>query len=156
MLETIREYATERLEQSDEAEETRRRHAEFFLELAESANLFVEALGHGEQRHDLVIPEQANLRAAIDWAFDADPELGLRLAVSLENFWVTNNPEEGVRRFEALLARAANAPPVLRARALRACGGSAQVFARPEQAGGACTTKACVFFGRPETKQARR
>jgi predicted ATPase len=136
ILETIREYATERLEQSDEAEETRRLHAEFFLELAESANLFVEALGHGEQRHDLVIPEQANLRAAIDWTFGADPELGLRLAVSLENFWVTNNPEEGMRRFEALLRRADKAPVLLRARALRACGGSAQIFAEPEKAAG--------------------
>ena len=116
LLETIREFALERLEQSSEAEELRRRHAEFFLALALSANLQVEALGRGPQRHDLVIPEQANLRAALDWSLDAEPELGLRLAVALENFWATNDPTEGVRLLEALLARGPDARTKLRAR----------------------------------------
>ena len=134
MLETIREYAAEQLERSSDREAIARLHAEFFLELAVSANLQVEALGKAPQRHDLVIPEQANLRAAIDWAAEADPELALRLAVSLENFWVTNNPEEGIQRFEALLSRAEHPPTLLRARALRAWGGAAQTFAGGEGA----------------------
>ena len=46
MLETIREYATERLEESGEAEDLRRRHAEFFLELAKSAHLTFEWSDH--------------------------------------------------------------------------------------------------------------
>ena len=124
MLETIRESAEERLEASVEAAELRRRHAEFFLAVAKSANLQVEAIGTGPQRHGLVIPDQANLRAAIDWAAETDPELALRIAVALENFWVTNNPEEGVRRLGELLVRAENAPLLLRAQASRALGGS--------------------------------
>jgi len=137
MLETIREYAEEQLEASAEAADLRRRHAEFFLELAKSANLQVEAIGTAPQRHDLVIPEQANLRAAIDWAAEANPELALRIAVALENFWVTNNPHEGVRRLGQLLARAESAPLRLRAQATRALGGSTQIAGaagRPEVA----------------------
>jgi predicted ATPase len=77
MLESIREFATERLESSGEAERIRRRHAEFLLRLAESANLTTEALERGEgQRQELVVPEEDNLRAALDHATRTDPELG--------------------------------------------------------------------------------
>ena len=127
MLETIAEFATERLEESGEADAIRRRHADYFLELAESANLSVEALGRGPQRHDLVLPEQNNLRAALDWADHAEVELGLRLTVALENLWITHDPAEGMRRFEALLSRADEVDPILRARALRDYGGAAQM-----------------------------
>jgi len=127
MLDTIREYAEELLDRSEEREAIRRHHAEHYLHVAESANLSVEALGRGPQRHDIVIPEQHNLRSAIDWATETDIELGLRLAVALENFWVTQDPTEGVRRFEALLARAEDVEPILRARALRDYGGCADM-----------------------------
>ncbi len=123
MLETIRAFAQERLEVSGEAEDVTRRHAEFFLVVAESANLCVEALGSGPQRHDLVLPEQANLRAALSWALAADAEFGLRLAVALENYWATSAPFEGRRRTEELLTRRPDAPASLRARALRVLGG---------------------------------
>src|SRR5580765_678217 len=134
MLETIAEFATERLAESGEADAIRRRHAVYFLALAESANLSIEALGRGPQRHDLVMPEQFNLRAALDWANDADVELGLRLAVALENFWITHDPAEGMRRFEALLVRADKADPILRARALRDYGGTSQMAGDLERA----------------------
>jgi predicted ATPase len=125
MLETIREYALERLGESGKAETIGRRHAALFLTLAESANLSVEAIeARGAERIDLVRPEQANLRAALQWALEHDPELGLGLAVALEQFWVTQDPFEGIRWFEGLLARAEDAPLVLRGRALRALGGS--------------------------------
>jgi tetratricopeptide (TPR) repeat protein len=134
MLETIAEFATERLAESREADGIRRRHAHYFLALAESANLSVEALGRGPQRHDLVLPEQHNLRAALDWADDADIELGLRLALAVENLWITHDPAEGMRRFEALLSRADEVDPILRARALRDYGGTAQMAGDPERA----------------------
>jgi predicted ATPase/class 3 adenylate cyclase len=134
MLETIGEYARERLDDSGEADGLRRRHAAYFLDVAEAANLSMEAVGRGPQRHEQVVPEQHNLRAAIDWATSADPELGLRLAIALENFWVTNDPREGARRFEALLERAADVPIELRARALRDYGGSAQMSGDLERA----------------------
>jgi predicted ATPase len=127
MLETIRAFAQERLEDSGDAEDVTRRHAEFFLVVAESANLCVEALGSGPQRHDLVLPEQANLRAALDWAVLADAEFGLRLVVALENYWATSAPFEGRRRIEELLARRPDAPAELRARALRVLGGMTEI-----------------------------
>jgi predicted ATPase len=67
MLEPVRQYAQELQEQSEEAGETRRRHAEFFLELAEAAELElrgpkqVEWLGRLEK-------ENGNQRAAMSWA----------------------------------------------------------------------------------------
>jgi len=119
MLETIREYATERLDALADVEALRRRHADYFLELARSAKLSSES--RGEQRHDLVISEQANIRAAIDWAAAAgEVALALELMVALENFWTATDPFEGVRRLEVLLGRAGDVPMPLRARALRA------------------------------------
>jgi hypothetical protein len=121
MLETIQEYALERLETSGEAPKIRRRQLDFLIRLAEGANLFAEA--EEAQRQELVIPEYETARAAISWALEAgETELGLRLAVALENLWVTRDPFEGMRVFERLLAADAGAPPTLRARALRPTG----------------------------------
>jgi tetratricopeptide (TPR) repeat protein len=121
MLETIREFAVERLAESGEAEEIRQRHFDFFAALAGSANLASDA--EGPMRHDIVVPEQANVRAAITWASEhGDVEGGLRLAVSLENFWVSNYPFEGARLLQPLLNRAEGVPDKLLAHALRALG----------------------------------
>jgi len=144
MLETIREYAHERLEESGEADEVRRRHAAFFLALAESAKLSAE-MEYG-RRHDLVLPEQDNLRAAIDRAAAVgDIELALGLAVALENFWVTIDPFEGTRRFETLLDAAGEIPAVLRARALRCYGGSSEMAGLHDQAQRAYETSLALF-----------
>jgi predicted ATPase len=122
MLETIREYALERLEEAGEAAETRRRHAELFLQLAEKANLSAEG-DYGGGRYDVVLPDQDNFRTAIDWSLAAGRiELGLRVAVALESFWVSD-PFEGARRLEALLDKADDVDPILRARALRGYSG---------------------------------
>jgi tetratricopeptide (TPR) repeat protein len=59
----------------------------------------------------------------MDWATAADVQLGLRLAVALENFWITQDAREGIRRFELLLERAEGIDPLLHARALRDYGG---------------------------------
>ena len=121
MLETIREYALERL-QAAEDDDVGREHAQFFLALGESACLSAES--EGPDRPELVRPEQDNFRAAIDWAVDHDLELAFRLAISLEQFWVMHDPFEGVRRLRALLERTGRVSPVLRARALRVYGES--------------------------------
>jgi predicted ATPase len=123
MLETIREFALERLSDSGDEDELRRRHAGFFLGLAESANLSAEATDLGP-RPELVLPEQDNLRAALDWTAEVgEIELGLRLAIALEQFWAAAGPYEGARRVQAFLDRAADLPDVVRARAIRALGG---------------------------------
>ncbi|MDP9284697.1 MAG: tetratricopeptide repeat protein [Actinomycetota bacterium] len=145
MLETIRELALEKLEESDEADVIRRRHAEYLLELAQSANLSLKSLGQGPQRHELVLPEQHNLRAALDWTVESDPELGLRLAVALENFWVTQDSTEGVRRFEALLDRAGDVDLALHARAMLDYGGCADWSGDYERAGPAYARSGELF-----------
>ncbi len=133
MLETIREYAVERLDESGEVEEIRRRHADFFLGVAESAKLSVDSVGRGPQRYDLAVPEQHNLRAAIDWAVEVDAELGLRLVIAFGTFW-SMAPTEGIRRFELLLRRFEGADVLLRARALRDYGGCFDVAGDAHQA----------------------
>jgi predicted ATPase len=133
MLETVREYAAERLEGSGELDQTSRRHAGFYLALAEAANLHADA--EGPQDFDTVHVEQDNLHAAIAWALGAgEIELALGLTVALENFWVTHDPGEGMRLFGLALESGATFPPELRARALRALGGSTQVAGNPERA----------------------
>jgi tetratricopeptide (TPR) repeat protein len=134
MLEMIREYAQELfLARAAGPEVIRRRHAKFILDLAESANLSLEAVGR-PQRQELVLPEQHNLRAAIEWATDADVELGLRLAVAVENFWISHDTMEGARRFAALLERADDVDVHLRARAMRDYGGCLDMAGDNERA----------------------
>jgi non-specific serine/threonine protein kinase len=133
LLETVREYATEQLRHSGELEDTSRRNLEFFLTLAESANLYAEA--EGPQDFDTVNADQDNLRAAIAWGLrTGETEPALRLAVGLENFWVTHDPAEGIRLFEMVLDSDVALPADLRARALRALGGSNQVAGNHERA----------------------
>jgi predicted ATPase/class 3 adenylate cyclase len=117
MLETIREYASEQLEGSGEAEEFERRHAEHFLALAEAAepNLHGnpgEWLNRLDHEHD-------NLRAALDQLEAAgEGERVLRLAGALSRFWyIRGHVAEGRRRLEGAL-RAYDAPTAGRAKAL--------------------------------------
>jgi predicted ATPase len=119
ILETIREFAAEQLEASGEGERIRRRHAEYFLGVAESAHLSAETAE--DQRPELALAEQSQLRAALDWTLTADPALGLRIAAALEQFWHTNNALEGRVRVTSLLERVDD--PAARARGLRVLGG---------------------------------
>jgi non-specific serine/threonine protein kinase len=132
MLETIREFAAERLQESGDEDLVRRRHAEYFLRLTTSANL--RALDDGPQDHQLVAREQGNLRAAIDWAGSHDEiELGLRLVIAAENFWATQSPAEGHRRTAELLDRAGEEVSHLRADALRVCASATYISGRYEE-----------------------
>ena len=127
MLETIREFADERLEQAGASERARRRHADYFLELAEDAGLCVEGIeaGSGESGYRTVLPERDNLRAALDFFVSADEiESATRLAASLEQYWVTNSPAEGARILGLVCERSDELPPELRVRAIRSLAGS--------------------------------
>jgi predicted ATPase len=121
MLETIREYALEQLPQSGETEVMRRRHAEYLLSLAGLAGFAHDSTT--PERHDLMLPERDNIRAALEWAIAAVPELGIRLIVELEMFWVACSPYEGRRWLGELLERAAGVPEELRALAIKCYGG---------------------------------
>jgi predicted ATPase len=122
-LDTIRAYAVEKLEASGDAAELRDRHARYYLEIAEAAGLWDWA--PGEERHDLALDELGNFRAALGWAASGgDAEVGLRTAAALEGLWVTTDPDEGARWFEALLPVSETVSPGVRAGALLTYGGT--------------------------------
>jgi predicted ATPase/class 3 adenylate cyclase len=117
MLETIREYAMERLEGSDEMGALRRRHAEHYLALAEEAEPHLRL--YSQIWIDELEPEHDNLRAALD-LFEASGEtqLALRLVGSLTDFWFyRGHVVEARRRVERALV-ADDRPTSARARAL--------------------------------------
>ena len=87
MLNTIRQYAHEKLHEAGERRALRHRHFHFFRDLAEEA---AQKLRGPEQIRWLnhLESELGNLRAALGWALEQeDAELGLRLALFLEGFW---------------------------------------------------------------------
>jgi len=133
LLETIREFACEKLETSGREGEIKRRHAEYCLALARSANLTIEA--QGEMHHEIVIRDRDNVRGALEWARDSgEIGLGLELATVLENYWVTRDPQDGMRWLSMLLERAGDGMPgELRARALRAYASSTLMCGRLEE-----------------------
>jgi len=119
MLETIREYAAERLEESEEAEEMRDRHAQYYLALAEEAEPALLASQTPTQWLDRLESEHDNLRVALDWLEASGKcELALRLAGAASPFWhATGQLTEGRRRLESAL-RGSVAPTAIRAKAL--------------------------------------
>ena len=126
MLETIREFAAERLAESPDADTTRRRHAERMLAIARSAHLTEE--DDEPFQLAIVLADRDDMRVALDWASNADVELALELLVALENFWNVHAPEEVLSRLDQLLPRADEIPPALRAGALRLRGGALHVL----------------------------
>ncbi|HET8630933.1 MAG TPA: helix-turn-helix domain-containing protein, partial [Thermomicrobiales bacterium] len=124
MLETIREYAAERLEDSGEAEDVRARHAAYYLALAERAEPHL--WGGADQRAwlDRLAAEHDNLRAALTWSEGrGDAGLALRLVAALGEFWlIAGHAAEGRRHLERALAATPAGPTMLRARALACVG----------------------------------
>jgi predicted ATPase/class 3 adenylate cyclase len=120
MLETIREFAFERLRESDTLDEVRRRHAEYFLAGAE-ANFGQIFESLTQDQLDWFEREQDNLRSALDRLHesDAEPELEARLVIACTKFWSHRGLwSEARRRQDAALERAEGAPPPLRGRLL--------------------------------------
>jgi predicted ATPase/class 3 adenylate cyclase len=120
MLETIREYARELLEESGEAEAVRAPHADHYLALAERA--YAERFDRGLSWVRRLAAEHDNLRAALDDLQDRDPFHALQLAGALGWFWLARSHfAEGVRRLEEGLASVAEDGPRT-ARALTSLG----------------------------------
>ncbi len=118
LLETIREYGLEQLAASSEAQAVHRRHAEFFLRLAETVE--PELLGaKRETGLARLNTEIDNLRAALAWSQTAagDGEIGLRLTAALAWFaHFANHATEACTWF-ALALQCADAPTAVQARA---------------------------------------
>ena len=118
-LETIREFAVERLEESGELEQIRRRHVAFFLALAER-----ERSGFRDQSPAQLVRldfEHDNFRASLHFARElGEPRLELLLASELLDFWeVRSHLREGLERIREALDRDPEAPAEIRGRALR-------------------------------------
>jgi non-specific serine/threonine protein kinase len=126
MLEPVRQFAREKLQESGEEPEVRRRHAEHYLAFAERAE--PELLGPDQglwfQR---LRTEFANLREARAWSLEPEQEaerarLGLRLVAALWRFWNVEGFEEGKQWLRAALERDPGGLPAVRARALGGLG----------------------------------
>ena len=112
LLETIREYARERLRESGQWKEAHDRHAAHFLKLAESARAGLEGpsqvawLDRLEAEHD-------NLGAAISWLLDQDqPAPALQLgAMTWQYWWLRGHTEENARYGEVIVASGEKLPP---------------------------------------------
>ena len=117
MLETIREFAAERLEASGEADKLRRRHADHFLALAEEAEPHLR--GNPREWADRLGREHDNVRSGLDTLeASGEAERALRLAGAMAPFWyLRNHVVEGRRRLEAALL-SYEYPTAARAKAL--------------------------------------
>jgi predicted ATPase/DNA-binding SARP family transcriptional activator len=119
LLEVVREYALERLQQLGERDQRRKVHAEHYAALAEAVEDEYPASRSGADWRRLEA-EHDNFRAALDWtSAAAAPELQLRLVAALAYFWTTSDHlREGRARIDAALREADGAPAPLRAKAL--------------------------------------
>lgn len=119
MLETVREYALEKLELSGEAETFRRRHAEYYLQMVEQAEPHLRGLEQGkwlgilDQEHD-------NIRAALRWALDRhETHIAACIGRGIWYFWwIHGHQSEGRRYMEELLADNPDMPETERGWAL--------------------------------------
>jgi len=135
LLETVRQYAAERLGERGETGLLQRRHAEFFFALAVQAEphlitaarpAWVGRLGH----------ELDNLRQALAWSRDGDEELHVRLVGLLHWFWYSTGHWPEARQWlrSALTVPAGERPTRDRAALLFSAGAIASLQARPQSA----------------------
>lgn len=121
MLFVIREYALERLRQSDEWNSIHTKHLEAYTLLVESlASGFLKA--DRRQVFDAVEMDHDNIRAALDWGTEEAPDMAVRLAFAMWRFWQARGYlDEGLRRLQEVLSK--DLSPSLRVKGLEALGG---------------------------------
>jgi predicted ATPase/DNA-binding SARP family transcriptional activator len=117
LLETVREYAREQPAPSGEERGARQRHRDYFLAIAAELEqrLFDN---HRLDALDALATDQDNLRAALAWSLEEEPEVGLRLVHSLDLFWrFRSGVKEGCEWVQRFLARCPALPGDLRCKA---------------------------------------
>jgi tetratricopeptide (TPR) repeat protein len=127
MLETLRQYALEQLSREGEVEEAHQRHAAYYASLAERAE---EGLRGPAQATWLARLEReySNIRAALEWASEHNPEVTVRIMFALRRFWyIRGHIAEGGEWLQKALERGDTIPPLVRAKGLR----TASTFAEP-------------------------
>jgi non-specific serine/threonine protein kinase len=123
MLGVIREFALETLEESGEANEIKLLHAQFFASLAEKAE--PELRGENVARWlEILEREHDNLRSALEWSLEHEPESALRIVGAIRSFWIRRGylSEAGKWTKQALEKAGATANPKLRAKAFLGLG----------------------------------
>lgn len=121
LVETVSQYAAEKLAQTDGALAVRERHTRYYLSLAEAAAPHIVGGASDCDWLARLDVENDNLRLALDWcAEDAErTDIALRLTYALHWFWFAGGHlREGRRRLEHALANRAHAFPPARGRAL--------------------------------------
>jgi predicted ATPase/DNA-binding SARP family transcriptional activator len=130
LLETIRQYALERLQASGEVSALRQRHRDWYLALAEQSEGILRGPEQGDWLNRLT-SEHDNFRAVLRWSLEwGEIEVAVRLAGALWRFWyMRGHVREGRERLEEVIARAEDAAhdgrpvaPETLARALNAAG----------------------------------
>ena len=120
MLEVVREFAAELLEESDEPENVRRRHSDYFLALAEEAEPHLSGEKSAEWLEKLET-EHNNFRAALRRSLEKEPETAAHLAAALRHFWSNRSHLTEARSWlEAALEKQDNAPEGIRFKLLNA------------------------------------
>ncbi|HKH37156.1 MAG TPA: LuxR C-terminal-related transcriptional regulator, partial [Rubrobacter sp.] len=138
LLDSIRQYALEKLEQSGELGDVRRAHAEYFLAVAEEVE--PQLIGpHEAERFGRLVEELDNFRAALSWAsVHGEAELSLRLAGALGSFWFwEGHSGEGRGWLEGALTQEGPTSALARAKALGAASLLASQLSDYARAGGA-------------------
>lgn len=111
MLGTVRAFCAERLAQAGEEERVHRRHTEYFLDLARTAEPYLRSADQLDWLSRLSA-EHANLQAALHWAVRADQDTALRLIAALSSYWWLRGLRgHGAAAAAELLRTVGTAPP---------------------------------------------
>ena len=123
LLDTLRQYGEEKLQEAAGTERVRQKHSDYFLALSEEARPELVGPRQGVWLERLDI-EHDNLRAALTYSEQRDGLRALHFAASLQRFWeIRSYIREGLARFTALLNRPdAQVPTLERAGALNGAG----------------------------------
>jgi len=98
LLETIRQYARDKLLEVGDSEQVRNRHLDYFLQFVEEAETYMNG-PYELQWRNLLDAEYDNLRITLEWAMENDLEKALRLGGALHVFWERNGYEVEGRHF---------------------------------------------------------
>ncbi|WP_405146659.1 protein kinase [Nocardia salmonicida] len=127
MLETLRDYGRERLQELDEVQQLRRKHRDWYQQLA----LDAESEWISARQLEWIARlerEQPNFREALEFCMSDSPDAGLRISIALLPFWSSRGPFSEARRWlDRLLALQPGTVTAERAKALYADGIMAEV-----------------------------
>ena len=122
LLQTVRQYAAQRLLDSEESAEARNRHLDYFLDRAEAAEPHLHSANQENVVASLEL-EHDNYRAALDWSLERSADKSIRLTAALWYFWdLHGHLSEGRRWLKSALRKRSSTQTRWEARALMGAG----------------------------------